>query len=91
MGVTGIAAAAPAANTIAVTHWDIAQENLARELSQGLGADLPGARPAIVTAKADSAAAGSSADRRARDRHDRHDSDRERSHDPRVKKTKHSR
>ena len=44
LGLAGIAMAAPAADTVAVTQWDIAQENLVREFSQGLGVDIaPGA------------------------------------------------
>ena len=86
-GVTSIAVAASEGHTTAVTQWDIAQENLVREFSQGLGVDLQVAPPALAAAKADSAAAGSSANRRANDHYGR---DHARSHDPSIKKTKHS-
>jgi hypothetical protein len=76
LGLTGIAVAAPAGNAPAVTHWDIAQENLVREFSQGLGVDFPGANPVVLAAQSDSAAAGASAERR--------------SHEHRTKKTRHS-
>jgi hypothetical protein len=87
LGLTGIAVAAPTENAVAVTQWDISHENLVREFSQGLGADIAGANPVLV-AKAESAASGSTADRRARDRDDY---DSERRHDQRTKKTKHFR
>ncbi len=87
LGLTGIAMAAPAGNAPAVTHWDIAQENLVREFSQGLGADIPGASFVMVSAKAESATSGTSAERHALRRDDRQ---RERAHEQRTKKTKHS-
>lgn len=40
LGLTGIAVAAPTENAVAVTQWDISHENLVREFSQGLGADI---------------------------------------------------
>ena len=82
LGLTSIAVAAPTDNAIAVTQWDIAQENLVREFSQGLGVDVRGAQPLLV-AKADSAAAGASADRDHRDS--------ERAPQRRTKQVKHSR
>ena len=80
LGLTGIAMAAPAGYAPAVTHWDIAQENLVREFSQGLGADIRGPAFVIASANRDSATAGPSAERQH-----------ERSHEHHTKKVKHSR
>ena len=66
LGLTGIAVAAPADKAPAVTYRDIAHENLVREFSQGLGANLAGANPV------------------------HHGHERERSHEHRTNKTKHS-
>lgn len=60
LGLAGIAVAAPAGEAIAATHWDIAQQDLVREFSQGLGADIARAQPVLV---AEPAAAPASADR----------------------------
>lgn len=78
--------AAPADNTPAVTYWDIAQENLVREFSQGLGVRIADAHP-VLLARAETAAAGPTADTRARHRDDH---PRARSHLHHTKAKKHS-